>query len=239
MCPFTSECRGPVERWLTAKPAPPRSVCVAGAKSRHSVFFLPGVRGRGWLRLRSRAAPAPAALTQGTRHAPPPLVPVRRGEPLLRAGHPETSSHLPAGPPAPVPHPSEPRGHHVRVCLSPAAAHWRAGGPGVTVPCCHPAGQGPVTTAFRAREGASGASRHPQRTWPQAVGRKKFPPVAAPWPQAATVQHASLCPGAVSRWGGWAPGLRGSATQASGVCAADVYTVPGPASWRRDARRPA
>lgn len=40
---------GPTERWLAAKPAPPGCVCVAGARSRHSVFFLPGEAGGGWL----------------------------------------------------------------------------------------------------------------------------------------------------------------------------------------------
>lgn len=45
-------------------------------------------------------------------------------------------------------------------------------------------------------------------------GGKKFPPAAAPWPQAATVCHAALCPGGrdceqVVRSGLWTPGLCG------------------------------
>ncbi|KAF6097411.1 StAR related lipid transfer domain containing 3 [Phyllostomus discolor] len=70
------------------------------------------------------------------------------------------------GPPAPVPHPPEPRGHHVRVRLPPSAARRRNGSPGVTVPPRHPAGQGSGTTASRASGGPGG---RPQRTRPPAA----------------------------------------------------------------------
>lgn len=108
------------------------------------------------------------------------------------------------------------------------------------MPPHHPAGQGPVTTAFRARKGASGASRHPQRTWPQALGRKTFPLGAAPRALAATVLHALLCLGAmaVSKLCSRAPGCQGSAAEASGLCCADVYAVTGLASRRTRCKMP-
>ena len=59
----------------------------------------------------------------------------------------------------------------------------------MSMPPHHPAGQGPVAMASRARGRAVWASRCPQRTWPQTVGRKELPPAAAPQPQAATL-HA-------------------------------------------------
>lgn len=108
------------------------------------------------------------------------------------------------------------------------------------MPPHHPAGQGPVTTAFRARKGASRASRHPQRTWPRALGRKTFPLGAAPRALAATVLHALLCLGAmaVSKLCSQAPGCQGSATKASGVCSADVYAGTGLASRRTRCKMP-
>lgn len=199
---------------------------MASAKGQHSVFFLPGARGRGWLRPHSRAAPAPAALTRGTPR--PRRRPWRRGEPLLRAGHPRTSSHLPAGPPAPVRHPPEPRGRHVRVCLSPAAAGRRAGGPGVTVPLAtlqarvlSPQPSEPE----RGPVGLPAAHRGPGlKQWGggsfllwQHLGRK-LPPSA--------VLRCARGGAAVSRSCGRASGLRASAATASGVSPADVYTVP-------------
>lgn len=69
------------------------------------------------------------------------------------------------------------------------------------MPPPHPAGQGPVATASRARGGAGWASHCPQRAWPQTVGRKGLPPTAAPRPPAATL-HALHCAWKPWPWAG-------------------------------------
>lgn len=67
-------------------------------------------------------------------------------------------------------------------------------------------------------------------------GRRKFPSMAAPWPQATTLHHALLCLGAtaLSRLWGRASGRWGPAMEVSGICPAAVYMMflpPGGSSF--------
>lgn len=84
-----SDSRGPEEGWLAANPAPPGSVCVAGAKTQHGMFFLPGV-GEGGL-----GCIPELHLRSGPEH--PLMVLIVERQHLLRASHPGTSSCLPQG----------------------------------------------------------------------------------------------------------------------------------------------
>ncbi|KAF5920823.1 hypothetical protein HPG69_003618 [Diceros bicornis minor] len=63
------------------------------------------------------------------------------------------------------------------------------------MPPRHPAGQGPVATASRARDRGQLGFLLPTEDLASRSGKRKFPPVAASWSQATTLHHALLCLG--------------------------------------------
>lgn len=105
-----------------------------------------------------------------------------------------------------------------------ASESW---GPGHNHAPSPPCGPGPCHHSLQSQRRGRGAAHGGPglRQW-----EKKFPPMAAPWPQATTLHHALLCLGAtaLNRLYGRASGCWGPATEASGVCPAAVYMMSPP-----------